>query len=186
MKRKRNIILICLIIAGAGAAFLGWTEFGNIWLNDYGVQTGLYAGAFAGAITLPLAREPEIGGRFVVGAVIGLFIVGVIQLVEFGALVQGSPGLLSTDQAAMTQFGQETIVRLLFGIGGGAILSLFIVDPHLVILGSLLGVLLGGVIGGFSHLFMVDQGIVISQELFLFLIGLLTMAILLTFGNQRQ
>jgi hypothetical protein len=183
MRRRRNIIIFCLIVMAAGAAFLAWTEFGNVWMNDYGVQAGFFAGVVAGAMALPLIRDPEIAGRFVVGAVIGLLIVGVYQLVEFSILIQGSPGLLSTNQAAMSRFGQETIWRLLYGVGGGAILSTFIVVPHLVILGSLLGIILGGLIGGLSHPFLADQGVVMSRELFMFLIGLLTMAILLVFSS---
>jgi hypothetical protein len=187
MRRRRNIIWFFLAILGAGAAFLLWTEFGELWLDNYGMQTGLMAGAVAGAIALPLARDPEVGGKFVIGAVFGLMIVAFMQAIAFANLIQSTPGLLSANDAAATsQFGRETVERLIYGVGGGAILGLFYVAPHLVVLGGMLGVLVGVLIGGLSHPFLLSQSIVLSRELFLFLIGLLTLSVLFVIGYRRD
>jgi hypothetical protein len=187
MRRRRNIIWFFLAILGAGAAFLLWTEFGELWLDNYGMQMGLLAGAFAGAIALPLARDPEIGGKFVLGAVFGMLVVAFIQAMAFANLIQSTPGLLSANDAAATgQFGRETITRLIYGVGGGSILFMFFVAPHLVILGSMLGVLVGVLLGGLFHPFLIGQGIVLSREIFLFLLGLITMSVLYIVANRRD
>jgi hypothetical protein len=186
MRRRRNIIWYFLAILGAGAAYLLWTEFGGLWLDNYGVQMGLLAGAFAGAIALPLARDPEIGGKFVIGAVTGLMVVAFIQALAFANLVQSTPGLLSANDAAATaQFGRETITRLIYGVGGGSILIMFFVVPHLVVLGSMLGLLTGVLLGALLHPFLIGQGVVLSREIFLFLLGLVTMSVLYIIGNRR-
>jgi hypothetical protein len=191
MRKKQILILICLVMLSAGIGFLAWTEFGYVWIDEWlhrpSMQLGLYAGAVAGAMTLPLVRDPLVGGRFLIGAVAGLIFVGLIQLVEFNTLIQGSGGMLSTtDAAAIREFGTETIVRLLLGVGGGALIGLFTVDAHLVILGGLLGVIVGALIGNVAHLLLSSQNIFLSTELFLFVVGLLTLSLFLIISGGPE
>lgn len=185
MQQKSGLLFpIILIVIGLGFAFLAWADIGipaiDAWLDRPSMQLGLYAGLVAGAMTLPLVRDPRSGFRFVIGAVAGLLIVGVIQAVEFGVL---SGGLSARDAAAMSRFGETTIIRLVYGIVGGALLGLLTYDFYSLLVGGLVGLMLGVVVGNLFYLLLDSQNITLGTELFVFLVGLISGSILLTFSS---
>jgi hypothetical protein len=184
MKHKKNIIMFFAIIIGVGLAFLIWTEYGHIWTNVYGMQMGLYAGAVTGAIVLPLVRDPKAGGRAIMGAVIGLVIVGFIQALTFTGLVQGV-GLSPRNMAQLGQFGMETAIRLLYAVSGGMLLILLITVPQLVVVGGVVGLLAGVLVGSITQTILLHQGIILSQELFLLVVGLIVLSLFTMLGSDQ-
>jgi hypothetical protein len=186
MRQKKNIIMFCTIILGVGLAFLIWTEFGYLWTSTYGIQWGLIAGAVTGAIVLPLVRDSLVGGRAIVGAVAGLLIVGFIQALQFGSLVQGSTSILSPDgMVLLGEFGLVTIIRLLYAMAGGILLALLITVPQLVVVGGVIGLLIGALVGSISHTILIHQGIILTRELFLVLVGMVTLSLFAMLGSSR-
>jgi hypothetical protein len=185
MQHKKNIIMFGTILVGVGLAFLIWTEFGHLWSSTYGTQWGLYAGAVTGAIVLPLVRDAAVGGRAIVGAVAGLLIVGFIQALNFSGLVEGV-GVLSPGGAAqLGAFGLTTIIYLLYAMGGGILLALLITVPQLVVLGGVAGLLVGALVGSISHTILIQQGVFLSHELFLLLVGLIILSLFTMVGSSR-
>ncbi len=183
MFNKRNIFIGVALLLFGGAAYIVWMQFGHLWTDRIGAQLGLYVGVVVGAMTLPIVRDPTVSGRVMIGAVVGLLLMGFIQLLEFSELMQGVPGFLPTgDMALLGQFGLSTVTRLLYGVGGGILLALLITVPQWVVLGALAGVAVGSITGGLFHALLLSQGIALSRELFLLLVGLLTLSLFAMLG----
>lgn len=187
MLNKRNILIVVGLLLLGGVAYFVWLEYGHMWTDREGAQLGLYAGGVIGAIILPIVRDPTVSGRVLVGAVVGLLIVGFIQLLEFSQLVQGAPGFMGTGEMSLLgQFGLSTLMNLLYGVGGGILLAMLFTAPQWVVVGALAGVVVGVSIGAASHALLVSQGIALSRDLFLLLVGLLTLSLFAMLGFSNE
>jgi hypothetical protein len=187
MLNKRNILIGVALLLLGGIAYLIWLEYGHMWTDREGAQLGLYAGGVIGAIALPIVRDPTVSGRVLVGAVVGLLLMGFIQLLEFSQLMQGAPGFMGTGEMALLgQFGLSTFMSLLYGVGGGILLALLLTAPQWVLVGALAGVVVGALLGAAAYALLLSQGISLSRNLFLLLVGLLTFSLFAMLGFSND
>lgn len=183
MRGKRNYMWIGGLAMLAGLGVFLWIRYGHLWTDRYGAEWGLFAGVVVGALVLPIVRDPTVSGRVLLGAIAGLIVMGIYQLLQFNNLVQGMPGLVPpSEMATLGQFGLTTAIYLAYGIAGGIFLVLLFNAPQWVLVGGLSGVVVGAVVGTATHALLEYQGVGLSQDLFLVIVGLLTLALYAMFG----
>ena len=194
MKKRRSLasrllyMLAFLLIISA--LFGVWYFFGDSvllgWANTFGVRWGAVAGILVGAVVWPMMGDAKVSGPALLGAVLGLLGVGFYQALQFGELAGSTGGILApSDSPLLTAFALETLFLLLYGIFGGALVTLLVSSPQHVLLGGMLGLIVGMVVGGLSRPLMMREGIDLSQGVFSVIVGIVVLSIWSTLGSRQ-
>jgi len=165
-KPKSNVIELILIFIGA---LLGiWLAFRTSATDE--LRLNMLVGAVIGAIFWPIARSPEMTNRGIAGGIIGALAVGVFELLRVGLQVQQGTAVETLGAMALT-----STVRVVVALFAGAIIAIGSVVPSKVLAGAVVGIFVGMIVGGVARAVLTSQGIFLSREIFLGLVGLVTL-----------
>jgi len=165
-KPKSNVVELIFIFIGA---LLGiWLAFGTSTTEQ--LRLNMLVGAIIGAIFWPIARSPEITSRGIAGGIIGALAVGLFELLRVGLQVQQGTAVETLGAMALT-----STVRVVVALIAGAIIGIGSVVPSKVLVGAIAGVFVGMIVGGVAAIVLASQGISLSREIFLGLVGLVTL-----------
>lgn len=165
-KRRSQIIEIVLIFIGA---LLGiWLAFGTNTTDE--LRLNMLIGALIGAIFWPIARSPDITSRGIAGGIIGALAVGLFELLRVGLQIQQGTAVETLGQMAL-----RATINVVIALVAGAIIAIGSVVPSKVLAGAIAGVFVGMIVGGVVELVLRTQGINTTREVFLGIVGLVTL-----------
>jgi len=165
-KRKSHVVELIFIFIGA---LLGiWLAFGTSATDE--LRLNMLVGAIIGAIFWPIARSPDITSRGIAGGIIGALAVGMFELLRVGFQVQQGTAVETLGAMALT-----ATIRVVMALVAGAIIAIGSVVPSKVLTGAIAGVFVGMIVGGLVEIVLRSQGINTTREVFLGLVGLVTL-----------
>lgn len=165
-KQKSNVVEILFIIIGALIGI--WLAFRTSTTEE--LRLNMLVGAIIGAIFWPIARSPDITSRAIAGGIIGALAMGLFELLRVGFQIQQGTAVETLGAMALT-----ASIRVAVALVAGAIIAVGSVVPAKVLAGAVAGVFVGMIVGGVADAILASQGIVLSREIFLGLVGLVTL-----------
>lgn len=174
--REGNVLGFVLALFAIFVLVIGWFLFNRQLI--VGAQTGLLAGIVIGSVFWPVVRTPDIGGRTLMGAFIGVLLMLLFEALRLGDMLRGLNFFAFADSAPLLSGTVYTVAfRILQAAYVGAAFAILLVAPAHFVLGGLLGAVVASAIGGVGIPLLAMQGIVLPQELAWLGIGVLTLVL---------
>ncbi|MCA9997278.1 MAG: hypothetical protein KDE56_16080 [Anaerolineales bacterium] len=181
--REGNVLGFLISAFAVGVLVVGWFLFNRQLI--LGVQAGLVVGVIVGSIFWPVVRTPDLGGRALMGAFIGVLLILLFEALQIGNVLRGFNFFTLAGASSLlggTVYG--AIIRILQAAYIGAAFAILLVAPTKFVLGALVGTLVAAAIGGVGIPLLALQGVVLQQEVAWLGIGLLTLVLFIVFDTS--
>ena len=181
--REGNVLGLLISLFAAVVLVIGWFLFNRQLI--LGVQAGLLVGIVVGSIFWPVVRTPDIGGRVLMGAFIGVLLILLFEALRVGNVFRGFN--FFTLEGASSLLGgtvYSIFFRILQAAYLGAAFAILLVAPTKFVLGAFIGALVASAIGGVGVPLLAMQGIALQQEIAWLGIGVLTLLLFIVFDTS--
>lgn len=181
--REGNVLGFLISAFAVGVLVVGWFLFNRQLI--LGVQAGLLVGIVVGSIFWPIVRTPDLGGRALLGAFIGVLLMLLFEALRIGNVLRGFNFFTLTGASSLlsgTVYG--VIIRIVQAAYIGAAFAILLVSPTKFVLGALVGALVAAAIGGVGVPLLAMQGITLQREIAWLGIGVLTLLLFVVFDTS--